>query len=156
MFRAGREPISKPGIPHEDDTADGRNARIAVRLGSVFCCASTRQCEHCRWRSRIDCRESFRALGVAGAVTLLLFRRHLWHLGLRRVAHEEPGPDLRPDAHSRRAWPARALLLVPSRYAVARGGPKPHSRFRPEPRWANVGVIPKLSKRDSDGELPES
>jgi hypothetical protein len=48
--------------------------------------------------------------------------------------------DLRPDAHSRRAWPARALLLVPSRYAVARGGRKPHSRLRPEPRWANVGV----------------
>src|ERR1700722_15900947 len=101
MVRAWREPISKPGIPHEDDTADGRNAQIAVRLGSVFCCASTRQCEHCRWRSRIDCREIFRALGAPGAVTLLLFRRHLWHhLGLRRVAHEEPGQDLRPDAHS--------------------------------------------------------
>jgi hypothetical protein len=57
------QPISKPGIPHEDDTADGRNAQIVVRLGSVFCCASTRRCEHCRWRSRIDCREIFRALG---------------------------------------------------------------------------------------------
>jgi hypothetical protein len=83
----------------------------SFRLGSVFGCASTRQCDRCRWRSRIDCLEILRALGVAGAVTLLLFRRHLWRLGLHRVAHEEPAPDLPPDAHSRLAWPARALAV---------------------------------------------
>ena len=36
MVRAGREPISTPGMPDEGDAADGRNAQIAVlarRLG---------------------------------------------------------------------------------------------------------------------------
>jgi hypothetical protein len=36
MVRAGREPISTPGMPDEDDAADGRNAQIAVRLGLCF------------------------------------------------------------------------------------------------------------------------
>ena len=36
MVRAGREPISTPGMPDEGDAADGRNAQIAIRLGLGF------------------------------------------------------------------------------------------------------------------------
>ena len=31
MVRAGREPISTPGMPDEGDAADGRNAQIVLK-----------------------------------------------------------------------------------------------------------------------------
>jgi hypothetical protein len=117
MFRAGRQPISTPGMPDEDDAADGRNAQIAVRLGLCFL---LRQPWALPARSHSCCfADIFGTWDFAVWLT---------------------GNQLQTCDQMRRAWPARALLLVPSRYAVARGGPKPHSRLRPEPRWANVGV----------------